>query len=92
MNDKLWAGRFSHSTDAAVNDYNSSISFDYRLFREDIRGSRAHAAMLARQGLIEADDAAAIDQGLAEIAADLESGSCNLTRQLKISICLLRLS
>lgn len=74
MNDKLWAGRFSHSTDAAVNDYNSSISFDYRLFREDIRGSRAHAAMLARQGLIEADDAAAIDQGLAEIAADLESG------------------
>ncbi len=74
MNDKLWAGRFSSSTDAAVNDYNSSISFDHRLFREDIRGSRAHAAMLARQGLIDADDAAAIDAGLAAITADLEAG------------------
>ena len=74
MNDKLWAGRFSRETDASVNDYNSSIAFDHRMFRQDIRGSRAHAAMLARQGLIAAADAAAIDAGLAAIASDLEAG------------------
>ncbi len=74
MNEKLWAGRFSRETDASVNDYNSSIAFDHRMFRQDIRGSRAHAAMLARQGIIAAEDARAIDTGLAAIAADLESG------------------
>ena len=75
MNDKLWSGRFTQETNKAVNDYNSSIAFDYRLFRQDIRGSRAHAAMLAAQGLISSEDALAIDQGLAAISEEIESGS-----------------
>lgn len=74
MNDKLWSGRFSEETDAAVNDYNSSISFDHRMFKQDIRGSRAHAAMLAKQCLISMADAQAIDDGLAAISEDIESG------------------
>jgi len=74
MSDKLWSGRFTSETDASVNDYNSSIAFDFRMFRQDIRGSRAHAAMLASKGLISDADALAIDSGLASIAEDLESG------------------
>ena len=49
---KLWAGRFQKETDTAVNDFNSSISFDARLYKEDIAGSMAHAAMLGKQGII----------------------------------------
>ena len=49
---KLWAGRFQKETDALVNDFNSSSSFDARMYREDITGSIAHAAMLGRQGII----------------------------------------
>jgi argininosuccinate lyase len=74
MNDKLWSGRFSQELDAAVNDYNSSISFDCRMYQQDIRGSRAHAAMLARQGLLSDADAKAIDSGLAAICEDIEAG------------------
>ena len=50
---KLWAGRFQKETDALVNDFNSSIFFDARMYREDITGSIAHAAMLGRQGIIK---------------------------------------
>lgn len=74
MSDKLWSGRFTRETDLTVNAYNSSLSFDHRMYRQDIRGSRAHAAMLARQGLISAEDAKAIGEGLAAIAEDIESG------------------
>ena len=49
---KLWAGRFGKETDLEVNDFNSSISFDCRLYKEDITGSMAHAAMLGKQGII----------------------------------------
>ena len=51
---KLWAGRFQKETDTLVNDFNSSISFDARMYKEDIAGSIAHAAMLGKQGIIEA--------------------------------------
>ena len=54
---KLWAGRFQKETDALVNDFNSSISFDARMYREDITGSIAHAAMLGRQGIIKEHEA-----------------------------------
>ena len=71
---KLWAGRFQKETDTAVNDFNSSITFDARLYQEDIRGSMAHAAMLGRQGIIEPHEAEKIIQGLQAILADIEAG------------------
>ena len=70
---KLWAGRFQKETDTLVNDFNSSISFDARLYREDIQGSMAHAAMLGRQGIIEPDEAEKIIKTLGEILADIEA-------------------
>ncbi len=72
---KLWAGRFQKELDQKTNDFNSSISFDCRMAQEDITGSMAHAAMLAKQGIISAEDSAAIQEGLAAIAADLQSGA-----------------
>ncbi len=72
---KLWAGRFQKELDQKTNDFNSSIAFDSRMAREDILGSMAHAAMLAKQGIISAADGEAIRDGLAGILADLESGA-----------------
>ncbi len=71
---KLWAGRFSKETDAAVNDFNSSISVDSRMAKQDITGSMAHAQMLAATGIIAQFDADAICDGLAKILSDLEQG------------------
>jgi len=71
---KLWGGRFSKETDETVNALNASISFDRRLYREDIQGSMAHAAMLAKQGVLSQEDAAAIQAGLEGILADIEAG------------------
>ena len=71
---KLWAGRFQKETDALVNDFNSSISFDARMYREDITGSIAHAAMLGRQGIIREHEAEKIIDGLKAILADIEAG------------------
>ncbi len=72
---KLWAGRFRKELDKKTNDFNSSIAFDSRMAKEDILGSMAHAAMLAKQGIISAADGEAIRDGLAGILADLESGA-----------------
>ncbi|MDD5938042.1 MAG: argininosuccinate lyase [Clostridiales bacterium] len=71
---KLWAGRFQKETDTLVNDFNSSITFDARLYREDIAGSIAHAAMLGRQGIIEPHEAEKIIEGLKGILEDIEEG------------------
>lgn len=71
---KLWAGRFQKETDTLVNDFNSSITFDARLYQEDIAGSMAHAAMLGRQGIIEPHEAEKIIAGLQAILADIEAG------------------
>ena len=71
---KLWGGRFSKETDSLANDFQSSIAFDQRLYREDIQGSVAHAEMLAAQGVISQEDKAAIQAGLAGILADIEAG------------------
>ena len=71
---KLWAGRFQKETDTLVNDFNSSITFDARMYKEDITGSMAHAAMLGKQGIIEAHEAEKIIEGLKVILADIEAG------------------
>ncbi len=76
---KLWGGRFQKETDSLVNDFNSSIQFDGRMYKEDIMGSLAHAAMLGHRGIISPEDAAAIDKGLREVLADIESGRAELT-------------
>ena len=76
---KLWGGRFQKETDQLVNELNASISFDQRLYREDITGSMAHAKMLGDCGIISREDAAAIIGGLQSILADIEAGKVELT-------------
>ncbi len=71
---KLWGGRFKKKTSAAVDDFHSSISFDWRLYRYDIEGSIAHAEMLGRTGIITPEEAGAIVSGLEEVLADIENG------------------
>ena len=70
---KLWGGRFSKSTDTLVDDFNSSIRFDARMYAQDIKGSQAHAEMLGRQGIIPEADAELIVKTLDEIKADIEN-------------------
>ena len=72
---KIWSGRTSGIIDPAADDFNSSLSFDKRLYRQDITGSIAHAAMLGKTGIISNEEADLIAGGLADILADLESGS-----------------
>jgi len=71
---KMWAGRTSGATDSLADDFNSSIHFDYRMYREDITGSMAHAAMLGKQGIITADEAEKLIAGLSDILADIDEG------------------
>ncbi len=71
---KLWGGRFSKETDALVDDFNSSIRFDSRMYWEDIEGSVAHAGMLGRCGIIPEADAKLIQKTLKEIRDDIEAG------------------
>jgi len=71
---KLWAGRFKKETDERVNDFNSSIRFDSRMYKDDIEGSIAHATMLGECGIIAMQESLEIIGGLKEILADLESG------------------
>ena len=78
---KLWAGRFQKETDTAVNDFNSSISFDARLYKEDIAGSIAHAAMLGKQGIIEEHEAEKIIEGLKAILADIEADKVEFSEE-----------
>ena len=70
----MWGGRFAGGPAAVMRSINASIAIDKRLWREDIAASRAHAAMLAAQGILAADDAAAIDAGLATIATEIADG------------------
>ncbi|WP_294549057.1 argininosuccinate lyase [uncultured Pseudoflavonifractor sp.] len=76
---KLWAGRFQKETDTLVNDFNSSITFDARLYQEDIEGSIAHAAMLGKQGIIEEHEAEKIIDGLKAILEDIKAERVELT-------------
>jgi len=69
----MWSGRFSKELDTSVNDYNSSLHFDSRMFAEDIKGSLAHCHMLFKQGIISAEDAAKIESGLIQIKDDIDN-------------------
>ena len=71
---KLWSGRFEKATDQMMDDFHSSISFDKRLYAQDIQGSMAHARMLCKQGIISKEDEAAIQEGLKGILADMNEG------------------
>ena len=71
---KLWGGRFEKSTDGMVDDFHSSITFDKRLYKQDIEGSIAHATMLGEQGILTPADADAIVVGLKDLLQDIEAG------------------
>ncbi|MBQ6947690.1 MAG: argininosuccinate lyase, partial [Clostridia bacterium] len=73
--EKMWAGRTAGATDQLADDFNSSIHFDCRMYRQDITGSMAHAAMLASKGIITAEEADTLIAGLEQILADLDSGA-----------------
>ncbi len=74
MAEKLWGGRFQKSTDKKVDDFNSSIRFDKRMYKQDIRGSVAHAKMLGKQGIISKEDSEAIVSELKNILYDINDG------------------
>ncbi len=69
-----WGGRFAAGPSVVMQEINASIGFDRKMWRQDIKGSLAHAAMLARLGILSAEDLAAIRQGLADIAAEIDAG------------------
>ena len=71
---KMWAGRTDGQTEKIADDFNSSIHFDCRMYKQDITGSMVHAAMLAKQGIITEADADALIAGLEEILSDIDSG------------------
>ena len=73
--DKMWAGRFQKALDKEADDFNSSIHFDCRMFKQDIMGSMVHAEMLSRQGIITAKEKLQIVNGLSSILEDLQNGS-----------------
>ncbi|MBQ9742033.1 MAG: argininosuccinate lyase, partial [Kiritimatiellae bacterium] len=75
MKGKMWDARFSKAVDSRVNDFNSSISFDWRMYKSDITGSIAHATMLGECGIIAKEESAKIIEALRQILADIESGA-----------------
>jgi len=81
--EKPWAGRFTEGTDHLVEEFTSSIAFDRKLHRYDIEGSRAHCRMLARQGLIAAEEETAILAGLDAIGKEMEAGTFPFTADLE---------
>jgi argininosuccinate lyase len=83
MTNKMWGGRFASGPAEIMEEINASIAFDRRLYAQDIRGSIAHANMLARQGVIAEADARAIAEGLTTIEAEIESGKFQFSRALE---------
>ena len=71
----VWDARFKKAADARLNDFNSSISVDHRMYAQDIKGSCAHAMMLAHEGIISLEDSLSIITGLTQIQKDIESGA-----------------
>jgi argininosuccinate lyase len=80
---QMWGGRFASGPDAIMQAINASIGFDQRLYAQDIAGSRAHAAMLAAQGIISNKDAQAIGEGLLAILSEIEAGRFPFTPELE---------
>ena len=83
MSNKMWGGRFSSAPDAIMEEINASIGFDYRFAAQDIRGSKAHVAMLAATGVVTAEDAASISKGLDQVEAEIEAGTFTFSRALE---------
>src|SRR5689334_9931489 len=83
MSNKMWGGRFSSSPDAIMEAINSSIDVDRHLYRQDIAASKAHAAMLAQQGIITGDDASRIQGGLDTILSEIDAGKFQFQRSLE---------
>src|SRR5882724_4993466 len=83
MSNKMWGGRFSEHPDAIMEEINASIDFDRHLYRQDIAASKAHATMLAKQGILTSQDAAAIAKGLDTILAEIEGGKFTFKRALE---------
>src|ERR1043165_5561676 len=83
MSNKMWGGRFATGPDAIMDEINASIDFDRHLYRQDIAASKAHAAMLAKQGIIAADDADKIAHGLDTILSEIEAGKFEFQRALE---------
>ncbi|WP_092496498.1 argininosuccinate lyase [Faunimonas pinastri] len=83
MSNSMWGGRFSEKPDAIMEEINASIDFDKALATQDVAGSRAHAAMLAEQGIITAEDAARIIEGLDQIATEIAEGRFTFSRALE---------
>ncbi len=73
--EKMWAGRFSTQASSLLDAFNASIMFDRKLYREDIEGSLAHAAMLAHQGILSAEDLSSIQSGMAQVLSEIETGA-----------------
>jgi argininosuccinate lyase len=83
MSNKMWGGRFTAGPDAIMEEINASIGFDYRFASQDIRGSLAHVAMLARQGIIDDGAAKAISAGLEQVRSEIEAGAFTFSRALE---------
>ncbi len=83
MTNKMWGGRFRSGPDAIMAEINASIGFDKRMFRQDIAGSKAHASMLAKQGIISGSDATEIRKGLDQVQAEIEAGTFTFSHALE---------
>ena len=83
MTNKMWGGRFKSGPDAIMQEINASIGFDKRLYAQDIAGSKAHAAMLAQQGIISKSDAREITRGLDQVQAEIENGTFTFSTALE---------
>jgi len=80
---EMWGGRFASGPDAIMEEINASIDFDRKLYAQDISGSKAHASMLAKQGIISSEDATEITAGLDTILSEIESGEFRFSRALE---------
>ena len=88
---KLWGGRFTKEEDQLVHNFNESLSFDQKFYKQDIQGSIAHVKMLEKQKIISTKEREQIIQGLETIQNDIESGKLVLTKNPKIFIVLWKL-
>ena len=78
---QLWGGRFTKETDQLVYDFNASITYDQKFYRQDIRGSIAHVTMLAKQGILTEAERDEIIRGLQGILEDVQSGALKITEE-----------
>ena len=78
---KLWGGRFTKETDTLVHNFNASLSFDKKFYEQDIRGSKAHVTMLAKQGILKEEEKNDILNGLDNIQKDIENGTLHFTEE-----------